>query len=1141
MFTHLHLHTQYSLLDGAAKIDDVINAAKEDNMTSVAITDHGVMYGAVDFYLKAKENGIKPIIGCEVYTAKSKREDKVYGIDNKFGHLVLLAKNNIGYVNLMKISSIGFTEGYYYKPRIDFEVLEKYHEGIIATSACLFGDVNNALLKDDYKKAEEYALKYKQIFGDDFYLEIQNHNLEEEKKLIPLIINLSEKLNIPLVATNDVHYIKREDSYMHDVLLCIQTGKKIDDDDRMRFSNDEFYFKSQAEMKEIFSSYPSAISNTQKIADMCNVDISFDNIYLPKLQLKNGQSASEYLNMLCKNALSKRYNTITDEIKMRLKTELDTINSMGFADYFLIVCDYVLFAKKEGIAVGPGRGSAAGSIVAYLLGITDVDPIKYGLLFERFLNPERVSMPDIDIDFCYVRRDEMIEYMVKKYGSDNAAQIVTFDTLLARGSIRDVGRVMDLSIPFVDKIAKMIPRALGMTIDIAMEENPDLENIYKTDNRAKTLIDMAKKLEGLPKNVAKHAAGVVVTDKKLYNYVPVMEGDIAYKTQYHMKVLEKLGVVKMDFLGLRNLTIINDTIDIINKNQSEVFSVENINYEDENVYEMLSNGDTQGVFQLESKGMTSFLKDLKPNCFEDIIAGLSLYRPATAKIQIPLFIKNRKDKSKITYKHPLLEEILKPTYGSIVYQEQAMQIFRVLAGYSLGRADLVRRAMAKKNHAALEAEKNVFINGLYDDNGKKIIKGTLENGLSIELSEEIFAELSEFSKYAFNKSHATAYAKIVYQTAYLKRYYPAFYLVSLLKNNMGMSEKQAQYIDDFSKYGIKILPPDINKSGADFTVDKENIRFSLSAIKNVGITFAQNIEKKRTLHKSFTSFTDFCNVMCEGLNKKSVENLIKCGAFDSINPNRRQLLINCDEVVLKAAKNGRSMAMGQLNMFDMSSEMRDLSDNFIPEPDFDISQKLVLEKELTGIYFSGHPLDNYKDKISAFSSCEIMDINEENFKDGKEISVCGIITKITRKKTQRGDIMATAVIEDFYSSCEIVMFSNVLSRYEGIIKEGAVVLLNSSVSFDYNDNLNLIVKNIYDIEKISYPKSMTVYMKIKNNDDFPKLKSFISRYKGENKLVVFVEDENSVFNAKSDNYVNLTDDFLKDARYIFGKDAVKIK
>lgn len=1141
MFTHLHLHTEYSLLDGAAKINDVIKRAKEDKMSAVAITDHGVMYGVVDFYLKAKEAGIKPIIGCEVYTAATKRSNKVYGIDNKFGHLVLLAKNNVGYVNLMKISSIAFTEGYYYKPRIDFEVLEKYSEGIIALSACLFGDVNALLLKEEYEKATECALKYKKIFGSDFYLEIQDHNLEEEKILIERVVNLSKKLDIPIVATNDVHYIKKEDSYMHDVLLCIQTGKKIDDDDRMKFSNDEFYFKLQSEMEERFKEYPEAIANTQKIADMCNVDISFDNIYLPKIEPEDGLDSKSELEKLCRDALKKRYENVTDEITKRLDDELKVINQMGFADYFLIVYDYVSYAKKSNIAVGPGRGSAAGSIVSYLLNITDVDPIKYGLLFERFLNPERVSMPDIDIDFCYVRRDEMIEYMVKKYGSDYTAQIVTFDTLLARGSIRDVGRVLDLPIPFVDKIAKMIPRAMGMTIDIAMEENPDLKAIYTSDNRARSLIDMAKKLEGLPKNVAKHAAGVVVTDRKLYNYVPVMEGDVAYKTQYHMKILEKLGVVKMDFLGLRNLTIINDTVDLINKNNNENFNIENIDYEDKNVYKMLSLGDTSGVFQLESEGMTSFLKDLKPDTFEDIIAGLSLYRPATAKIQIPLFLKNRRDNAKITYKHPLLEPILKPTYGSIVYQEQAMQIFRSLAGYSLGRADLVRRAMAKKNHKALEDERNIFINGLCDENGNKIIKGTLENGISKELSNEIFSQLSEFSNYAFNKSHATAYAKIVYQTAYLKRYYPAFYLVSLLKNNFGMSEKQAKYIDDFSKYGIKILPPDVNESCADFTVDGNNIRFSLSSIKNVGTVFAKEIEKRRKAKNKFTSFTDFCNVMKDSLNKKSVENLIKCGAFDTINPNRKVLLINLDDVVDKAQRSAKNVALGQFNMFDMAEELKDFSDEFGYEIDFDKKEKLIAEKELTGIYFSGHPLDEYKQKMNAFSPFEIMDITEDKFKDGKEITICGMITRLTRKKTQKGDIMATAIIEDFHSSCEMVMFSNVLSRYENLICEGKVVIINASVSFDYNDKLNLMVKNVFDIENASYPKSTTVYIKIKTDKEFDKIKNFISTKKGMNKLVIFVEDKNKAFNASEDNFVNLTDDFLQEAKYIFGADNVKIK
>ena len=1136
MFTHLHLHTQYSLLDGAAKIDSVIKKAKDDNMSAVAITDHGVMFGAVDFYLKAKENSIKPIIGCEVYTAPNSRKDKRYGIDNKYGHLVLLAKNNTGYINLMKICSVGFTQGYYYKPRVDFEVLEKYSEGIIALSACLFGNINSALLAGDVSTAEQYALHYKKIYGGDFYLEIQNHGLDDEKRLIPMVADLSKRLNIKLVATNDVHYVNKEDASFHDVLLCIQTGKKIDDTDRLRFSNDEFYFKTQEEMKKLFPDFPEAVKNTDEVAQKCNVNIDFDKIYLPKLKLPGNMSSDKYLRTLCENALPERYENITDEIKQRLEKELDTIISMGFADYFLIVRDYVEYAKKSGISVGPGRGSAAGSIVSYLLKITDIDPIKYGLLFERFLNPERVSMPDIDIDFCYVRRDEVIEYMVKKYGKDYVAQIAAFDTMLARGAIRDVGRVLDLPIPFVDKIAKLIPHTIGMTIDTALSESGELKKLYETDNRAKRLIDTAKQIEGLPKNVSRHAAGLIVTDKKLYNFVPLMDGDIAYMSQYHMKVLEKIGVVKMDFLGLRNLTIISDAVELIRKNYDKNFTVEKINYEDENIYNMLSSGDTSGVFQVESQGMTAFLKELKPKNFEDIIAGLSLYRPATAKIQIPLYIKNRNG-GKITYKHPLLEDILKPTYGSIVYQEQAMQIFRALAGYSLGRADLVRRAMAKKNHAALEAEKKVFMYGLKDDDGNVIIKGTLANGISKELSEEIFAQLSEFSKYAFNKSHAAAYAKIVYQTAYLKYYYRAIYLASLLKNSY--ASKQAEYIEDYKRYGIKILPPDINKSCADFTVDGNTVRFGLSSVKNVGSLFAEEVERVRT--KDFESFTSFCAAMRERLNTKTVENLIKCGAFDSINPNRRQLIINCASVVENVVKKGRNAPIGQFNMFDSVSEDKLCEDNFAYEKDFSLSDKLSFEKELTGIYFSGHPLDKYRTKFPSAGCMPISKITQERFGDGQKVKIGVMISKVVKKKTSKGQIMAIVSAEDFVSACEAVAFPNVYERFSDILIPGKTVIIDAEASFDSNDSLNLIIKNAADAENYAFKTENTVYIRVKTESELAKVSHIAQKYPGTSSLKVFAEEKNTVYSLKNGQKVNICSAFLKDAQENFGKDNVKIK
>ena len=1142
MFTHLHLHSQYSLLDGAAKIEDALDRAKELGMDSLAITDHGVMYGVVDFYIAAKKKNIKPIIGCEVYMAPNSRFDKNHSMDSKYGHLILLCKNLEGYHNLVKICSYAFTEGYYYKPRADFELLKKFSGGLIALSGCLKGDVNSALCRGDYDTARKYAIRYKEIFGDDFYLEIQNHNLEDEIRTHEGLMKLSGELGIPLVATNDVHYVKKEDSFLQDVLMCIQTGKKLSDTDRMKMSADEFYLKSEEEMKQALSFCPDAIENAGRIAEMCNVEFDFTKIHLPKFPVPEGVTSEMMLKTLCHQGLKVKYPDYNQDIIDRIKYELDVIFTMGFADYFLIVWDYIRYAKSKGIPVGPGRGSAAGSIVSYLIGITEIDPMEYGLIFERFLNPERVNMPDIDVDFCYMRRQEVIDYVSEKYGRESVSQIVAFDTMAARGSVRDVGRVMDIPYALCDSVAKLIPKLPGVTLKEAMEESGELREKYNSSSEVKILIDTALKIEGLPRNITTHAAGVVISDKKICDYVPVVSQDDVVLTQYPMNILEYTGLVKMDFLGLRNLTVIKDCIDFIKEYHNEEIDLSKIDYDDKNVYNMIAKGDTDGVFQLESDGMKSLLKDIKPNCFEDVVAGLSLFRPGTAKTQIPLYLSNR-NKTQITYKHPLLEDILKPTYGSIVYQEQAMEICRRLAGYSMSKADGVRKAMAKKKADVMREERQTFVYGKTDDNGNVIIPGCIRNGVEESLANDIFSELEEFASYAFNKSHAAAYSRVAYQTAYLKYYYPRMYLAALLKNPQGGAEKSKRYIQSYLKGTQKILPPDINKSSNDFTPEGETVRFGLSVIKNVGNVFGIRLKEERDKNGEFTSFEDFCERMWDNVNKKCLEALIMCGVFDSIYPNRRSLMLNYEEIFDKAQKKGREKAIGQISMFasfdipatDIYSYNRaDMIE------DYSSGEKLMLEKECSGMFLSGHPLDKYRSVINKYSTVTLEQLIESQPKENTRVRLFAFLESSQEKVTQKGNRMLNMVLEDYTGSVSGVMFENNYLREKNNIKDYECYCVEGSVSYDYNDNIQIIVKNIINADKIA-DSGKKLYLRLRNREQLEEIKSILDVYPGKNGVVFYFDDTGDAVMTKEKSGVTPDDKLLVVLREKLGENSVVLK
>ena len=1079
-FVHLHVHTEYSLLDGACRLDRLCSVAKERGQTALAITDHGNLFGAVDFYRAAKKHGIKPIIGCEVYVASRSRFDKVHGIDSNRHHLVLLCKNETGYKNLIKLVSSAWVDGFYTKPRIDRELLEKHHEGLIALSACLAGEIPKLLVNNEYLKARETALWYRNLFGEgNYYLEMQNHGIPEQIAVNEGLIRLSNETGIPLVATNDVHYVNREDSYIQKILICIATNHTVDEENSLEFSSDNFYLKSEDEMRALFSKTQQAIDNTQKIADMCDFDFEFGNTKLPNFTVPDGYSHYDYFKEKCYAGLRRRYGENPDNLYIeRLEYELSVISNMGYVDYFLIVADFIQYARDHGIPVGPGRGSGAGSICAYCMGITNIDPIKYNLIFERFLNPDRVSMPDIDVDFCYERRQEVIEYVIDKYGSDHVAQIITFGTMAVRAAIRDVGRAMGISYTTVDNVAKKIPRTLGITIEKALEESDELKALYDSDEQIKNLIDTAKSVEGMPRNSSTHAAGIVITDRPVSDYVPLAKNDESVVTQFTMTTIEELGLLKMDFLGLRTLTVINDCVKMVKKNNPD-FDIEKIPYDDQNVYSLFTNGQTDGVFQCESNGMRSVFTRLKPTNLEDIIAVISLYRPGPMD-SIDSYIKNRHNPEFIRYKTPMLKNILDVTYGCMVYQEQVMQIFRSLAGYSLGRADIVRRAMSKKKHKVMEDERTFFC------------EGCQKNGIDNKIANEIFDDMSSFASYAFNKSHAAAYAVVAYTTAYLKYYYPCEFMASLLTSVLDNSTKISDYIDACKKNGINILPPNVNVSNKTFTVGENDktVMFGLLAIKNLGHDFIDTIINERRLNGKFTSFYSFCKrVHGKGFNRRAVEGLIKSGALDGLGNNRQEMLMNLPYVIDDLDSSRRKNIEGQIGFFDLMSSDSSSSEFVMKKMDeFPSHTMLMMEKETTGLYISSHPMEQYKELANKLKCDTIGDIldadNDFNSKyvDTFSVKIMGIINGITRKQTKAGDTMAFVTLEDVNGSLEVIIFPKLFTKYSNILYNGNILMVGGRLSVKEEENPKVILDFAESAEnvKANQTKKSGLFIRVEN-------------------------------------------------------------
>lgn len=1119
-FTHLHLHTEYSLLDGACRINKLMDRVSEIGQKSVAITDHGVMYGVIDFYNAAKEKGIKPIIGCECYVAARSRHDKVHGPDSQRYHLVLLCENETGYKNLIAMVSKAWTEGFYTKPRIDRELLMKHSEGLIALSGCLAGEVSSALIRGDYQGAKETALWYKNLFGEGrYYLEIQNHGLREQLEINPELIQLSKETGIGLVATNDCHYLEKSDSSLQQVLICIQTNHTLGEETGLEFSTDEFYVKSEEEMLELFSHIPEAISNTQKIADMCNLEFEFGNTKLPHFEVPNNMDHFEYFKNQCYYGLCRHFGDNPPEnYVQRLDYELDVINKMGYVDYFLIVHDFIRHAKSRNIPVGPGRGSGAGSLAAYCIGITGIDPIKYNLLFERFLNPERVSMPDFDIDFCYVRRQEVIDYVISKYGADHVAQIVTFGTMAARGAVRDVGRVLGIPYNTVDEVAKLIPNELKITIDKALKSTPELRQLYSDNDQLKNLIDIARKVEGMPRHASTHAAGVVITRDPVSSYVPLALNDEAAVTQYTMVALERLGLLKMDFLGLRTLTVIDDAVKLIRKNNPQ-FDIDDIDLKDKATFEMLSQGRTDAVFQYESAGMRSVLARLKPESLEDLIAVISLYRPGPAD-SIDTYIHNRHHPEDTVYKSELLRDILDVTYGCMVYQEQVMEICRKVAGYSYGRADLVRRAMSKKKLDVMEKERQIFIYGI---EGDTVCTGAVAHGVSEKVANDIFDEMSNFAKYAFNKSHAAAYAFVSYQTAWLKCHYPCELLAATLTSVLDSSTKVSTYISECTRLGIKVLAPSVNSSFEGFTVKNGSIRFGLLAIKNLGRGFIRTIINEREAAGKYTGFYNFCKrVYSRDFNRRAVESLIKCGALDGLDMNRRQMLHMLPVIVseLDADKN-RNIA-GQIGFFDEGSQFSDMNEMKAPElEELPYKELLAFEKEITGLYISGHPMDEFKDVVKTIKADLISDILETDgsfgskYKDNSRVKIYGIISRVEKKTTKNNSVMCFVTLEDISASVECIVFSKLYADRVMHLQSGNVVVITGRLSLREEKEPTVVCDTIepnpYNIIKHSSSvkkKRKGLFLRIESRDSSikQKLDEIFSGENGETDLYYYYID-----------------------------------
>ena len=1193
-FVHLHVHSEYSLLDGSAKIKELVSTTKEMGMNSLAITDHGVMYGVIDFYKAAKDVGIKPILGCEVYVATGSRFVKERSDDGNYHHLVLLAETEEGYHNLIKLVSLGFTEGYYYKPRVDLEILRKYHTGIIALSACLGGVVPRILLTQNYEAGKERALVYDEIFGrNNFFLELQDHGLKEQKTINEMLVRMSQETGIPLVATNDIHYIKQSDTKPHDILLCIQTGKTIMDENRMRYDSDQFYLKSPEEMYSLFPYAKEALENTQKIADRCNLTIEFNNYKLPKFDVPKNVTAFEHLSNLCNAGLEQRYGNDAPIHKERLDFELNIINTMGFVDYFLIVGDFIRYARENKIMVGPGRGSGAGSIVAYVLRITDVDPIPYNLLFERFLNPERISMPDFDIDFCYERRQEVIDYVIDKYTKDNVAQIITFGTMKARAATRDVGRALAMTYSDVDRIAKMIPADLGMTLKKALTISPELKAAYDEEENTRTLLDMSMRLEGLPRHSSTHAAGVVICDKPVSEYVPLNTNDGVVTTQFPMGTVEELGLLKMDFLGLRTLTVIRIAAEEVERNHGVKIDLDNWKYDDPKVYELISQGKTSGVFQIESAGMTSFMKELQPESLEDLTAGISLFRPGPMDF-IPKYVEGKRNPAKITYMHPTLEPILQATYGCIVYQEQVMQIVRDLAGYSLGRSDLIRRAMSKKKEDVMAEERKNFIHGLEKDG----VAGCIKNGIPEKIANQIFDAMTEFAAYAFNKSHAAAYAVISYQTAWLKCYYPVEFMAATITSIMDNSAKAAAYIRECKKMGISLLPPDINEGYRVFSVSNNSIRFGLSGIRNVGTGAVNALVAEREANGAFTGITDFIRRMSKNtngeLNKRCVESLIRAGALDSLGGKRSQYV-----AVFAGLMDGQSIAkkstlVGQLSLFDMGDSSEEEIDVDILPQISEFPKKLLLfdEKELLGIYVSGHPLSDYEETIRGYTNVTSIDfeaINEEehdnehsgkvSLTDRQSATYGGMVTAKNVKYTKKDNkAFCFLTVEDMYGAVEVAVFPQVYEKFGSRLQVDQVVIFQGKVSIKEDEGTKLLAHDmlfyediptsgalpysqnlatpriektpeISETPRISTPTAnplsattKTLWITVpKDNPVSPKkVISILSSYPGQTQVMIYNEIQNQKYKANKDYWVMPSDELTCSLEEILGAGTVKV-